>query len=111
LPERLNLYVLKCAGLKESKKVNEVTKEERKALVDTAKNLQFTLSGLAPFAEAVVTSGGVSLKDLKPSGESRLTSGLYFVGETVDIDALTGGFNLQLAFATAVACARDILKA
>ncbi|MBO4381120.1 MAG: NAD(P)/FAD-dependent oxidoreductase [Clostridia bacterium] len=111
LPERLNLYVLKCAGLKESKKVNEVTKEERKALVDTVKNLQFTLSGLAPFTEAVVTSGGVSLKDLKPSGESRLSSGLYFVGETVDIDALTGGFNLQLAFATAVACARDILKA
>ena len=111
LPERLNLYVLKCAGLKESKKVNEVTKEERKALVDTVKNLQFTLSGLAPFTEAVVTSGGVSLKDLKPSGESRLASGLYFVGETVDIDALTGGFNLQLAFATAVACARDILKA
>ena len=111
LPERLNLYVLKCAGLKESKKVNEVTKEERKALVDTVKNLQFTLSGLAPFTEAVATSGGVSLKDLKPSGESRLASGLYFVGETVDIDALTGGFNLQLAFATAVACARDILKA
>lgn len=111
LPERLNLYVLKCAGLKESKKVNEVTKEERKALVDTVKNLQFTLSGLAPFTEAVVTSGGVSLKDLKPSGESRLASGLYFVGETVDIDALTGGFNLQLAFSTAVACARDILKA
>ncbi len=111
LPERLNLYVLKCAGLKESKKVNEVTKEERKALVDTVKDLQFTLSGLAPFTEAVVTSGGVSLKDLKPTGESRLANGLYFVGETVDIDALTGGFNLQLAFATAVACARDILKA
>ena len=110
LPERLNLYVLKCAGLKESKKVNEVTKEERKSLVDTLKNLRFTVSGLASFDEAVVTSGGVSLKNLKPTCESRLESGLYFVGETIDIDALTGGFNLQLAFATAVSAAKDILK-
>lgn len=110
LPERLNLYVLKCAGLKESKKVNEVTKEERKSLVDTVKNLRFTVSGLASFDEAVVTSGGVSLKNLKPTCESRLESGLYFVGETIDIDALTGGFNLQLAFATAVCAAKDILK-
>ena len=110
LPERLNLYVLKCAGLKESKKVNEVTKEERKSLVDTLKNLRFTMSGLASFDEAVVTSGGVSLKNLKPTCESRLESGLYFVGETIDIDALTGGFNLQLAFATAVSAAKDILK-
>ena len=111
LPESLNLYVLKCAGLKETKKVNEVTKEERKRLVDTLKNLQFCVSGLAPFTEAVVTAGGVSVKNLKPTGESKLASGLYFVGETVDIDALTGGFNLQLAYATAVCAARDILKA
>ena len=57
-----------------------------------------------------MTSGGVSLKDLKPTGESKLADGLYFVGETVDVDALTGGFNLQLAYATAVCCARDVLK-
>lgn len=110
LPERLNLYVLKKAGLKEGKKVNEVTKEERKRLVDTIKDLRFDVSSLAPFNEAVVTSGGIALKDLKPTGESKLASGLYFVGETVDIDALTGGFNLQLAFATAVCAAKDILK-
>ena len=110
LPERLNLYVLKYAGLKESKKVNEVTKEERKRLVDTIKNLQFSVSGLAPFTEAVVTSGGVAVKNLKPSCESKLVEGLYFVGETVDIDALTGGFNLQLAYATAVCAAKDVLK-
>ena len=110
LPERLNLYVLKVAGLKESKKVNEVTKEERKRLVETIKDLPFTFVSLAPFEEAVVTSGGISLKDLKPSGESKLANGLYFVGETIDIDALTGGFNLQLAYATAVCAARDILK-
>ena len=110
LPERLNLFVLKRAGLSESKKVNEVTKEERKRLVETIKDLKFMVVGTAPFAEAVITSGGISLKNLKPTGESKLSSGLYFVGETVDIDALTGGFNLQLAFATAVCAANDILK-
>ncbi|MBO4554242.1 MAG: NAD(P)/FAD-dependent oxidoreductase [Clostridia bacterium] len=110
LPERLNLFVLKRAGLSESKKVNEVTKDERKRLVETIKDLKFTVVGTAPFAEAVITSGGISLKNLKPTGESKLSSGLYFVGETVDIDALTGGFNLQLAFATAVCAANDILK-
>lgn len=110
LPERLNTFVLKRANIPESKKVNVITKEERARLVYIVKNLTFTLTGLAPFTEAVVTSGGVALKDLLPSGESRLCSGLYFVGETVDVDALTGGFNLQIAFATAVACARDIIK-
>ena len=74
------------------------------------KALPFDVKELAPFTEAVVTSGGVDIKELKPSCESRLREGLYFVGETADIDALTGGFNLQLAFATGVAAARDILK-
>lgn len=110
LPERLNTYVLKRADIAESKKVNSITKEERARLVRTLKNLTFKLTGLAPFNEAVVTSGGVQLKSLTPSGESRLHGGLYFVGETVDVDALTGGFNLQIAFSTAAACARDILK-
>ena len=110
LPERLNLYVLKYAELKESKKVNEVTKEERKRLIGAVKDLRFAVTGLASFNETVVTSGGVSLKSLKPTGESRLTPGLYFVGETIDIDALTGGFNLQLAISTAVCAARDIIK-
>ena len=76
----------------------------------TVKNLRFDVSSLAPFTEAIVTSGGVDLKCLKPTCESRTTEGVYFVGETIDIDALTGGFNLQLAFATAVCAARDILK-
>ncbi len=110
LPERLNTYVLRQANISESKKVNSVTREERARLVKTIKNLMFNMTGLAPFAEAVVTSGGVSLKDLAPSGESKLQKGLYFIGETVDVDALTGGFNLQIAFSTAAACARDIIK-
>lgn len=110
LPDRLNLYVLKSANINEGKKVNAITKEERERLVKTLKCLRFNVAGLAPFEEAIVTSGGVSVKCLKPSGEARDTNGLYFVGETVDIDALTGGFNLQLAFATAVCASRDILK-
>lgn len=110
LPERLNSYVLKCAGINENKKVNVITKEERAKLLSTLKNLHFNVAGLAPFTEAIVTSGGVSVKGLKPTGECRDVEGLYFVGETVDIDALTGGFNLQLAYATGVCAARDILK-
>lgn len=110
MPQRLNSFVLAQAGLQESKKVNSVTKEERKRLVDKIKNLRFDVSGLAPFNEAIITSGGVSLNCLKPSCECKNTEGLYFVGETIDIDALTGGFNLQIAFSTAVAAAKDILK-
>ncbi len=110
LPDRLNVYVLKRANIVESKKVNEITKEERSRLVKTLKNLTFDVSSLAPFTEAVITSGGVDLKDLKPTCESRAVEGLYFVGETIDVDALTGGFNLQLAYSTAVCAAKDILK-
>ncbi len=110
LPERLNAYVLKCANIAESKKVNEITKLERAKLVETIKNLRFDVSSLASFSEAIVTAGGVDLKCLKPTCECKDVEGLYFVGETIDVDALTGGFNLQLAFATAVCAARDILK-
>lgn len=110
LPDRLNVFVLKRAGIDISKKVNSITKDERAILVATVKNLEFDVKGLAPFTEAVVTSGGVELKDLKPTCESKLTEGLYFVGETIDVDAMTGGFNLQIAYATAVVASRDIIK-
>lgn len=110
LPERLNLYILKRAGLQPDKKINSVTKEERKRLADTVKDLTFRLKSIAPFEEAVVTSGGVSLKELTPKCESRLQKGLYFVGEVTDCDAVTGGYNLQIAFSTAAAAAKDILS-
>lgn len=110
LPARLNEYVLKAAGLNPEKRVNAVTREERARLVHAVKNLRFSCSGVAPFTEAVVTSGGVSLKELTPRCESRLTPGLYFIGEVIDADAYTGGYNLQIAFSTAAACAADILK-
>ncbi len=110
LPERLNLYVLRVAGINENKKANEITREERARLVQTIKNLTFEVACLHSFDEAIVTAGGVDLKDVKPSCESKLEEGLYIVGEALDIDALTGGFNLQIAFSTAVVAARDILK-
>ncbi len=110
LPERLNTYVLKYAKIDENKKVNSITREERARLVNIVKNLPFDMSELASFLEAIITSGGVDIKELKPTCESKKVSGVYFVGETIDVDALTGGFNLQIAYSTAVNAARDILK-
>lgn len=108
LPERLNVYVLKRAGLDPAEKINSVTKEERARLVDTLKDLRFRFDRVAPFEEAVVTSGGVSLDELTPRCGSKRVDGLYFIGEVIDADAYTGGYNLQIAFSTAAACASDI---
>ena len=110
MPERLNAYVLKVAGIPENKKVNSVTKEERGRLLKALKNLPFTLKQLAPFEEAIVTAGGVDIKDVTPHMESKHHKGLYFVGEVLDVDALTGGFNLQIAFATGYMAAKHATK-
>lgn len=110
LPERLNTYVLKYCKIDENKKVNSITKDERLRLKESIKNLPFDMSELASFREAIITSGGVDVKELKPTCESKKVMGVYFVGETIDVDALTGGFNLQIAYSTAVNAAKDILK-
>lgn len=110
LPERLNVYLLERAGVSPSTKVNSLTKEQRKRIATVLKAMPFKVKGPAPFSEAVITSGGVNLSELKNTGESRLVDGLYFVGETIDADALTGGFNLQIAWATGICAARAILK-
>ena len=88
--------------------MNSVTREQRERLVGTLKDLTFRFSSVAPFEEAVVTSGGGELKELTPKCESRLVKGLYFIGEVIDADAYTGGYNLQIAFSTAAAAAADI---
>ena len=111
LPEKLNLYLLQRAGLPPEKKVNSVTAEERRRLVETLKCLKFRFAGVGPFEEAVITSGGVDIKDLTPKCGSRLVEGLYFAGEVIDADAYTGGYNLQIAFSTAAAVAADIMSA
>lgn len=93
--------VIEKSGLDGDKKINELTKEERKILGHTIKNLPFTIRGLRGWDEAIVTRGGVSVKEIDPGTmESKLTGGLYFAGEVLDLDALTGGFNLQIAWST-----------
>ncbi len=93
--------VIDKSGLDGDKKVNELTKEERRSLGNTMKNLPFTITGLRGWDEAIVTKGGVSVKEIDPGTmESKLTGGLYFAGEVLDLDALTGGFNLQIAWST-----------
>lgn len=101
MPKALIPYVLSQSGVDGNKQVNSVTKEERNKLVFTVKHLTFDLQGLYPIDEAIVTSGGVSVKEINPKTmESRLVEGLYFAGEVIDVDCFTGGFNLQTAFST-----------
>lgn len=101
LPKSLIPVVIKRSGIDEYKKVHEISREERMRLVNTIKNLEFTLTGLRGYNEAIITQGGVSVKDIDPSTmESKKVRGLYFAGEVLDLDAVTGGFNLQIAWST-----------
>ena len=100
-PAKLIPVMIELSGIDPDKKVNEISKEERKAFVHLIKNLELTITGTRGFKEAIITKGGVSVKDVNPSTmESKLIRGLYFCGEVLDLDAYTGGFNLQIAWAT-----------
>lgn len=101
LPKKLIPLIIKRCNISENKKVNEITQKERQTLVETIKCLSFEIDSLRDFNEAVVTSGGISVKEINPSTmESKIISGLFFVGEVLDVDAFTGGYNLQIAFST-----------
>lgn len=101
LPVKLIDYIIEKSGIDPFKKVNSVTKEERKRLLDAIKHLSFTVKSYRPIEEAIVTSGGVCVKEINASTmESKIVNGLYFAGEIIDADAYTGGFNLQIAFST-----------
>jgi len=101
LPHAIIPVIVMLSGVNPNKKVNSVTKFERKALVKLIKCLPLSISGLLGFNYAVITRRGVSIKEINPSTmESRLVKGLYFAGEILDVDALTGGYNLQIAFST-----------
>jgi predicted Rossmann fold flavoprotein len=103
LPQKLIPVVISLSGIDARKKVNSITKEERHALSDVIRCLRISISGFRPINEAIVTKGGVSVKEINPKTmESKLCSGLYFAGEVLDVDAYTGGYNLQIAFATGV---------
>ena len=100
-PAKLLPVLMDRSGIAPDKKVNEITREERHALVSTLKAFSVTLTGLRDFNEAIITRGGISLKEVNPSTmESKLVPGLYFAGEVLDLDAFTGGFNLQIAWST-----------
>ncbi len=101
LPKKLVPVIVRLTGIKPSTKVNQVTKEQRANLVNLLKDLKVTVLGFRPIEEAIVTSGGVSTKEIDPKTmESKKCKGLYFAGEVIDVDAYTGGFNLQIAFST-----------
>ena len=101
LPSSLIPVVIELSGIDPYKKVNSVTKEERSRLLGILKNLKFNVTDFCPIEQAIVTSGGVNVKEINPSTmESKLIKGLYFAGEIIDVDAYTGGFNLQIAFST-----------
>lgn len=101
LPKKLVPVVVKLSKIPMSLKVNQITKEQRANLVHLLKNFTVTVTDFRPVEEAIITSGGVSVKEINPSTmESKLVSGLYFAGEVIDVDAYTGGFNLQIAFST-----------
>lgn len=101
LPQKLQPVMIELSGIPAEKKVNEITKEERVRLLSLLKAFPVTLTGLRGFDEAIITRGGISVKEVNPSTmESKLLSGLYFAGETLDVDAMTGGYNLQIAWST-----------
>lgn len=109
LPAALIPEVLKRSGIKPESQVNSVTKVQRLSLLTTVKNFDMIVASLRDFSEAIITCGGVDVKEINPKTmESKLVKGLYFCGEVLDLDAFTGGYNLQIAFATGYAAGNSI---
>ena len=109
LPAKLVSVVISRSGIDPVKKVNQITKEERLKLAETIKQLKYTVKSMRPVDEAIVTRGGVDINEINPKTmESKLCKKLYFIGEVIDVDAYTGGFNLQIAFSTAYSCAVNL---
>ena len=109
LPKKLIPVVISISEIPEEKKVNVLTKEERLRLVHTLKNVPLHIVGCRGFQEAIITRGGVNVKEINPQTmESKLVSGLYIAGELLDTDAVTGGFNLQIAWSTGYAAGNAI---
>lgn len=101
LPQKVIPVIVNRTNIDENKKVNEITKEERKILIDNIKNFAINITGNTGYDDAVITKGGVNVKEVDPSTlMSKIVENLYFVGEVLDIDCFTGGFNLQVAFST-----------
>lgn len=101
LPRKIIPVVVKLSGIKGTEKVNQITKEQRRRLAELLKDFKVTVNDFSPIEEAIITSGGVKISEINPKTmESKLVKNLFFAGEVIDVDAYTGGFNLQIAFAT-----------
>ena len=101
LPKKMIDVIIELSEISPNKKVNEITKKERLGLVHLLKNLEIDISGFRSIEEAIITSGGINIKEINPKTmESKIVNGLYFAGEIIDVDAYTGGFNLQIAYST-----------
>ena len=114
LPAKLRPVIIELSGIEEEKKVHEITKEERLNLLRLIKDFHMTLTGLRGYNEAIITKGGISVKEIDPGTmESKLIKNLYFAGEVLDLDAVTGGYNLQIAWSTGylagISAGQDIL--
>ena len=108
LPQKMIDVIVDLSGIDPVKKVNEITKEERKRLVRLLKNLTFDIKELDGFDEAIITAGGISIKEINPKTmESKMVKGLFFAGEVIDVYAYTGGFNLQIAYSTGYTAGLD----
>ena len=108
LPQKLIKPVIRISEINADKKVNEITREERIKIASLLKKFTITISGFRPIEEGIVTSGGISIKEINPKTmESKLIKGLFFAGEIIDVDAYTGGFNLQIAYSTGYTAGRN----
>ncbi len=109
LPQKLIAIIVKLSEIKSNKQVNEITKEERLKLASLLKELKINISGFRPLDEGIVTSGGINIKEINPKTmESKIIEGLYFAGEIIDVDAYTGGFNLQIAYSTGYTAGNNV---
>ena len=110
LPKKMIPVIVRLSDIDGNKKVNEITKQERQKLVSLIKGLELTITGLRGFNEAIITQGGINVREINPTTmESKLVKNLYFAGEVLDVDALTGGFNLQIAWSTGYAAADHLV--
>lgn len=112
LPSKMISPFISLTGIDERKKINAITKDERKIILTTLKDFRIPLHSFRPIEEAIVTSGGIEVKEISPKTmESKLISGLFFAGEVIDVDAYTGGFNLQIAFSTGYLAGKSAAEA
>lgn len=101
LPKSIIPVIINMSGIDPHTKVNQISREQRQSLINAIKHFKLNITGFRPIEEAIITSGGISVKEINPATMmSKLIGGLFFAGEIIDVDAYTGGFNLQIAFST-----------